>query len=125
MENETETDVDSRDGRLISLNLKCTSKELLSAVATQRELPAAEECGSETRSISHHVCMLRRSVGETEGEREGGRGQRERESAHYNEAHQLGHLGVQHTKLYFVTRSLIVTFVLYMVYSHFFNWMGY
>ena len=58
MESESETDVKSCDGRQIPLNLRCTSKELLSAVATVRELPAVEECGSETRSISHHVCTM-------------------------------------------------------------------
>ena len=58
MENESETAVEPRNGKLIPMNLRCASKELLSAVVTLRELPAVEECGSETRSISHHVCML-------------------------------------------------------------------
>lgn len=36
--------------------LKCDNQELLSTLATVKDSPTTEECGSDTRSISHHVC---------------------------------------------------------------------
>ena len=52
---ESEQPVDSSDGRLMPLKLKCDSHELLSALKELGATPIAEECGSDTRSISHHV----------------------------------------------------------------------
>ena len=47
--------VDSGDGRLMPLKLKCDSQDLLSALKELGAAPMTEECGSDTRSISHHV----------------------------------------------------------------------
>ena len=49
---------DSDDGtRKVSptIRLRCDNQELLSAVAAMKDVPLMEECGSDTRSISHHV----------------------------------------------------------------------
>ena len=55
---ESESKTGSGDEEPIPIKLRCTSKELLSALDTLRETASAEECGSETRSISHHVCRV-------------------------------------------------------------------
>lgn len=52
---ESEQSVDSSDGQLMPLKLKCDSHELLSALKELGTTPMTEECGSDTRSISHHV----------------------------------------------------------------------
>lgn len=49
---------DSNDGmRKMSstIKLRCDNQELLSAAAAMKVVPLMEECGSDTRSISHHV----------------------------------------------------------------------
>ena len=40
-----------------TIKLRCDNRELLSAVAAMKDVPLMEECGSDTRSISHHVRM--------------------------------------------------------------------
>lgn len=55
---ESESKTGSGDEEPIPIKLRCTSKELLAALDTLRESAPAEECGSETRSISHHVCSV-------------------------------------------------------------------
>ena len=52
---ESEQPVDSGDGQLAPLKLKCDSHELLSAMKELEATPTTEECGSDTRSISRHV----------------------------------------------------------------------
>ena len=48
---------DSNDTTLLSpVKLRCTNPELLSALGAAKDTPLIEECGSDTRSISHHVC---------------------------------------------------------------------
>lgn len=47
--------VNSSGMRLTPLKLKCDNAELMSAMAKLRDSPLSEECGSDTRSISHHV----------------------------------------------------------------------
>ena len=39
------------------IKLRCSNQDLLSALAAMKDLPLMEECGSDTRSISHHVCI--------------------------------------------------------------------
>lgn len=50
---------DGRGRTLSTVKLRCDNQELLSAVAAMKDVPLVEDCGSNTRSISHHVrtCM--------------------------------------------------------------------
>ena len=47
---------DSDSGKFPPLKLKCDNQEILSALAAARDSPLMEDCGSDTRSITHHVC---------------------------------------------------------------------
>ena len=38
-----------------AIKLRCDNRELHSALAAMKDVPLMEECGSDTRSISHHV----------------------------------------------------------------------
>ena len=52
---------DSNDSRgkwlpVPPIKLRCSNQDLLSVLAAMKDSPTLEECGSDTRSISHHVC---------------------------------------------------------------------
>ena len=52
---KSEQSIDPGDGQVVPLKLKCDSHDLLSALKELEATPMTEECGSDTRSISHHV----------------------------------------------------------------------